>query len=593
MPQLLPFSNWSLKKALDTEPDTFIKARIRIIFAILLLSVCKAVITLITSIPNGQQAQTFRALVGLLLYSVLVKYILSRPGKIKTIAHIMLCAGLLLIWSNVVFYIHGLNLATLQFIFMIVLSGFYTIGGIAGLIYSTLSVLPIVISMMVGFNIHEYSTQTSRELASPGYEIIIVLNFITIIVAHYLFFRAFQSNIGEKEKLNDQLRWSVAEANELAASKSNFLSTMSHELRTPLNAVIGTTELLIKDKPEERQQENLKILQSSAVDLLSLINNVLDFNKIDSEKLELEKLPVNLAELVENVCAGLKVRAAGKGLKLNMQIDGQLKGVYLLTDPTRLSQVLYNLVGNAIKFTDKGSVTVTLSCTQLDMSAAEVRFSVEDTGIGISAEKHESIFDVFSQAESHITRKYGGTGLGLPIVKQLLLLFDSRIELESTPGKGSKFYFTLPLQIASVPAISERDRVGTSIDTPDLGHLRVLIAEDNEINRMIIKKQLAIFNIQPVVVENGELAYERWLKEDFDAVILDLHMPVADGYETVRRIRAYNKVAKANIHVIAFTASVNERDQLLEAGFNDFLYKPANIKDLKEKLETISKKAVH
>lgn len=590
MSQKLSFFNLSLKKALDAEPDGFIRARVSIVFTILVFSLFKASFTLASSVAAGQEMQSSRAIVGLIMYLALTKLLLSRPGLIQVIAHAMLCAGLILVWSNIFLYIHKLNLVTLQFVFMIVLSGFYTLGGRAGLFYSIMGVAPVVIAVLLGENINIYSTDTVAELASPGSEILIILNFITIIIAHYLFFKAFKNNVREKEKLNGQLRQSVEEATRLALSRSNFLSTMSHELRTPLNAVIGTTELLIKDKPEERQQENLRILQSSAVDLLSLINNVLDFNKIDSEKLELEKLPVNLGELVQNVCAALKVRATGKGLDLSVEIDERLKGIYFSTDPTRLSQVLYNLVGNAVKFTDKGKVSVVLFCGDINEAEAKISFSVEDTGIGISGDKHEAIFDVFAQAESHVTRKYGGTGLGLPIVKQLLMLFNSKIELESIPGEGSKFYFTLQLQIASVRAISERELVMAGTDAVDLGHLRLLIAEDNEINRMIIKKQLATFNVDPVIVENGAIAYERWLREDFDAVILDLHMPIADGYETVKKIRAYSEVAKASTQVIAFTASVNEREQLVEAGFDDFLYKPANIKDLREKLEVISKK---
>jgi signal transduction histidine kinase len=584
----LPFFNWSLKMALDTEPDNFIKARIRIIFTILAFSILKTIIAVASAAAAGQDQQTQRALIGMVLYMLLTKLILWVPGRSKLIAHIMLLAGMALIFTNLFFYAHKINLVSLQFVFMIMVCGFYTIGSRAGLIYSIIAVVPVIFFLLAGNDVGMYPTNPTQELASPGTEIIAVLNFVTIIVAHYLFLRAFKENVREKEALNVQLALSAEEARQLAVSRSNFLSTMSHELRTPLNAVIGTAELLIKDKPEERQQENLKILHSSALDLLSLINNVLDFNKIDSEKLQLEKVPVKLSELVQNICSALKIRAISKGLKFTLDIDEQLRGISVSTDPMRLSQVLYNLVGNAIKFTDTGSVYVQLSSSDVKTGSPQVLFSISDTGIGISGDKYEAIFDIFAQGDAHTSRKYGGTGLGLPIVKQLLLLFNSKIELDSTPGKGSRFFFTLPLQVAQASAKDTPIAEQAETAPRDLSHLRILIAEDNEINRMIIKKQLATLSVTPVMVEHGGLAYDAWVAGDFDLVILDLHMPICDGYEAIKRIRAYHEVPKANIHVIAFTASVNEREKILEAGFNDVLYKPANIKDLRQKLETLS-----
>jgi signal transduction histidine kinase len=580
----LPFFNWSLKKALDTEPDTFIKARIRIIFTILIFGIIKSAIAAISATVAAQLEQNIRAVISLVLYTGLAKVLLWSPRHARLVAHVMLCAGIAVVLSSLLFYTRQINLISLQFIFMIMLSSFYTIGRRAGLVYSSLAALPVVYTLIIGGPINIFQESPER-LASPGSELIAILNFVTITMAHYLFFHAFQANVEEKEKLNLQLQHSAEEATKLATSRSNFLSTMSHELRTPLNAVIGSAELLIKDKPEERQKENLGILHSSALDLLSLINNVLDFNKIDSDKLQLERVPVKLAELVQNVCAALKIRAHGKGLKFALEIDEQLKSVYVSTDPTRLSQVLYNLVGNAIKFTEEGSVYIKLSCAEIRAGNTRVLFSVSDTGVGISRDKHEAIFDAFTQGSADVSRKYGGTGLGLPIVKQLLLLFGSKIELESAPGKGSRFSFSLLLPIVQAPAATGAEPIAEQ--PGNLSHLKILIAEDNEINRMIIKKQLATLNIEPVLVEDGAAAYEAWLSNHFDAVVLDLHMPISDGYETVTRIRAYDEIPKANTHVIAFTASVNEADKILAAGFNDILYKPANIKDLREKLEVL------
>ncbi|WP_276131889.1 ATP-binding protein [Polluticoccus soli] len=586
MQRPLSFFNWSLRKALDAEPDNFAKARIKIIFTVLLFTLAKILVAGITALVAGQTMQTTRAAITLVVYVALVKLLLGMPTRMKAVAQVMLIAGTATIWVNVFVFTHAINLVTLQFIFMIILSGYYMLGSTWGIIYSFLGVAPVMMVLTLGDKLDIYTANAPQQIASPGFEIVVVLNFVTIIVAHYLFFKAFRSSLREKEELNDQLHVSVEEANQLAISRSNFLSTISHELRTPLNAVIGTSELLMDDKPEDRQRENLKILHSSALDLLALINNVLDFNKIDSDKLELEKVPVRLDEFVQNVCAGLKIRATAKSLRFDLVIDNCVQKLFVSTDPTRLSQVLYNLIGNAIKFTEQGGITVHLDCTQETDDSIGVLFSITDTGIGIHPDKHAAIFDVFAQAESHVTRKYGGTGLGLPIVKQLLPIFDSKIELESTPGKGSRFFFTINFTKAQAPVIEQN-----ATEAVNLSKLNILVAEDNEVNRVIIRKQLSTLNVTPVIVENGVLAYNAWLSGQFDAILLDLHMPEADGYDTIKRIRAYSESAKANTHAIAFTASINEKEQILDAGFNDFLYKPANIKHLREKLEELALRA--
>ncbi len=579
----LSIFNWSLRKALDTEPDSFIKARIRIIYTIILFSLLKAIIVIGISFGNEQWLQAVRAVIAFVFYMAMLKVLLYVPSRLKLLAHIMMQLGILVIWTNIFVYAHTLNLITVQFIFMIVLSSFYTLGGRAGIVYSLIGILPVLIFLVSQGNINLYLTNSAQVLASPGPEILVVLNFISIIVTHFLFFNAFHINLREKEKLNEQLQLSIAEANKLATSKSNFLSTMSHELRTPLNAVVGITELLLDDKPSERQKENLKILQQSSRDLLSLINNVLDINKIDSDKLVLESVPVRLAEYVRDTCSGLKMKAVDKGLDCRLDIDEQLENITVISDPTRISQLIYNLVGNAIKFTDKGSITFSLKCLNKTERGADILFSIEDTGIGIPADKHESIFEVFTQAEIHTTRKYGGTGLGLAIVKQVLALFNSSLQLESTEGKGSKFFFTIPFtitaEVSQAPAPNRK---------ADLSHLKILVAEDNELNRLLMQKQLDKLGISTLIVENGKLAYDAYLAGQYDAIFMDLHMPVLDGYEATKQIRSITDNTKANVYIIAFTASVTEQQEISEAGFDDFLYKPVNMNDLHDKLEKVA-----
>jgi len=585
MDKPLPFFNWSLKKARDTEPDSFNKARINIIYTILLFSLLKILIIIGIGYAYGQWLQVERAVVAFVFYIILTKALLYRPSRLGLLAHIMLLICILVIWSNIFVYAHNINLLTLQFVFMIVLSSFYILGDALGITYSIISILPVILFFIFKGNANIYLTNTPQEFASPGFEIIAVLNFATIIIAHYLFYKALRVNLREKEKLNQQLQLSIAEAHKLAASRSNFLSTISHELRTPLNSVVGITELLLEDGPEERQKENLKILNFSALDLLSLINNVLDFNKIDSDKLVLEKVPFRVAEFMQNICSGLRIKANDKHLDFILDIDQQLERVNIISDPTRLSQVIYNVVGNAIKFTDKGSITVKLECVNKTEDTAAILFSVADTGPGIDAGRHGAIFELFTQAESHITRKYGGTGLGLAIVKQVLALFNSPIHIESSPGNGARFFFTISF---TTVAAAEETKMAAPAGKTDFSQLKILIAEDNEINRLIMKKQLAKLNINPAIAENGKQAYEACLSGDYDAIFMDLHMPVSDGYETIKRIRALADPAKAAVYTIAFTASVTEQEKIFDAGFNDFLYKPVNLNDLTEKLEKIA-----
>ncbi len=584
MEKQLPFFNWSLRKALDTEPDSFGKARISIICTVLLFSVLKATIAVGFAMANDQWRQELRAIIALSIYFVLTKVLLYKPSTLKFLAHFMLFSGVLIIWSNIFIYTHKVNLPTLQFVFTIALSSFYTLGSRQGVIYSITGIIPVLIAVIFPASLAGPVPNGAQELASPGFEIIVILNFVTLIVIHYLFFEAFRLHITEKEKLNQRLQESVAAAHKLAESRANFLSTMSHELRTPLNSVIGMSELLLEDDPQERQKENLKILQFSALDLLSLINNVLDFNKIDSDKLVLEKVTFRLADYMRNICSGLTIKAADKNLEFVLDIDEQLKRTNIISDPTRLSQLMYNLVSNAIKFTDKGSVTVKLECVRKTAKEVDVLFSITDTGIGIHPDRHGSVFELFTQAETHITRSYGGTGLGLAIVKQVLVLFGSNIQLESSPGKGSRFFFTIPFVTDTEVVTAE---LPFPTHKPDVSHLKIMIAEDNEFNRLIIRKQLQLANLEALIVEDGRQAYDACLAGDFDAIFMDLNMPVMDGYETVKAIRALPDPEKANIYVIAFTASVTEQESILGSGFNDFLYKPINLNDLSDKLEKI------
>lgn len=587
MDSKLPLFNWSLNKLLATEADTFNKSRIKILYTVLIITMIKIFVVLPYAYANDQTFQFWRAFILLIVYGVFFKMLLYDKAYVRVITHSGIVGGIILIWTNIFLTAHSVNLITTQMVFIITLSSFYLLDNRWGVIYSFICSAPVIVYLIVVGKNPMMGTDSIvyGELVSPAYEIIVILNFMTISLGHYLFQQAFNTNIAEKNVLNTELQQAVDQANISAQSKSYFLSTMSHELRTPLNSVIGMTELLMDEPQTAEQKENLKILSFSALSLHSLINDILDYNKIDSDKLYLESIRVNMNDLMQSVCAGLRYQANEKGLNLILNIDDSIVGKNMITDPTRITQIIYNLAGNAIKFTKEGIVTVSLRVLTENSENIRIRFSIMDTGIGISTDKHEEIFEPFSQASRDITRNFGGTGLGLAIVKRLLDLFNSSINLESKINEGSNFYFDISFKLDNEPA-SENE---TDLESfSELSGLRVLVAEDNPINVLLLKKIFSKWDIKPVVAENGVDVVERLSEGDYDVILMDIHMPVMDGYQATRKIRNMADPEKSKIPIIALTASVSNLDQKIKTvGMNDYIYKPFNSKELYNKLKRI------
>jgi signal transduction histidine kinase/CheY-like chemotaxis protein len=586
MKELIPFFNFSLKKVLIQQPDTLKQAQIKIVFTILLFSLIKILIITPLVISEIQHQQLIRIVIVFFLYLALTKYLLYRPLHIKIISHIILLTGIAGIWSNLFYYALHINLITIQFVFMVAFVSYYLVDNRYAFIYSIAAISPVMFYLVITSRTKWKLDAIPKELPSPGFELVVLMNFITIVLVHYLFYRAFRDNVDEKETLNKQLQATIAETKALAESRSVFLSTMSHELRTPLNAVIGMTNL-IKDTATEEQTENLDILEFSAVSLLTLVNDILDYNKSENDKIELENLPVQLPILLHKVCSGLQQKAAEKGIEVLLEVDDKLKDQWVIADPTRLTQIIYNLAGNAIKFTERGTVSVKAIAGQESDEQIMVSFSVTDTGIGISADRQQVIFEPFIQASADTTRHYGGTGLGLAIVKRLLKLFNSTIELESQPGKGSVFSFAIQFNVykGKINPVSIYTAVNSSLES-----LSILIAEDNPVNALLLVKLLSKWNIKAIVTNNGREAVDKLLSNTFDVVLMDLHMPVMDGYQATLAIRSLNEPAKALIPIIALTASVshNIHDKIKEAGMNDYLSKPFQPASLYEKLELLN-----
>ncbi len=374
-------------------------------------------------------------------------------------------------------------------------------------------------------------------------------------------------------------------AEEASLSKAKFLSMMSHEIRTPLNAVIGLTHILLMDDPRPDQMENLKSIKFSADNLLIIINDILDYNKIESGKINFETIDFKIQEVSNGIIRTFKSLADEKNLALELETDPSLP-IMITGDKTRLAQILINLLSNAIKFTSKGSVTLRMVKLGIRQNQVRIRFEVSDTGIGIEPEAIDRIFEDFVQARQDTTRIYGGTGLGLSIVKRLVEMQGGRISVKSVIGRGTTFTFELPFYFSETDPKSFKE---SDFRFERLTGLKVLIAEDNKINQLVAKQFLTRWGVEFTVVENGVLAVEEVIKEHFNLILMDLEMPVLDGYEATKLIRNLADPVKSKIPIIALSASAMHeiRDKAMRCGMNSFITKPfepcelyLNIKDL-------------
>jgi signal transduction histidine kinase/CheY-like chemotaxis protein len=382
-------------------------------------------------------------------------------------------------------------------------------------------------------------------------------------------------------KKNDELVIAKEKAELASKTKANFLSTVTHELRTPLYAVTGLTNMLLDENPKPDQIPHLKSLKFSGDYLLTFINDILQINKIEANKVELDPEQFNLKKKVENVIAALNNSALDNNIIMHMEYEKGLPE-YFVADQLKLSQILINLIGNAIKFTKDGDIWVRVSKIDNIGNTFKVKFEIKDNGIGITKEKQDNMFESFSQGSIQINRKYGGTGLGLSIVKGLIEILKGKIYLKSELGKGSTFTFEIPLEYSEKTEVIKKENYSKNINQLDLSKIKILVVEDNKINQMITKKILNKMNLECDVVDNGEDAVERVKENKYSVVLMDIHMPGISGLEATKIIRTFDK----ELTIFALTAVTLEdkMHEFDEAGFNDIISKPFKQEDFEKKL---------
>jgi len=510
--------------------------------------------------------------------SGLLLMVLRKTRRVLMVAHIFAGLGLLLVTlSN--FYTGGLSGANAA-VFLIAPVAALTMAGMSGLWWVLLS---LVVSVWFGV-LDVRGFEFPNVIPEPQRDIDSLLTFLTgFVVVIGMVFHFERTRLRTERKL--VLAKEAAEA--ASSAKSVFVANISHEIRTPVHGLLGMLALMEHEGNPGRRREFFENARHSGQILIGIVDELLSLSKMEAGALQLESEPADVARILTTVVEIVSAQAGQKGIEIESRLGHDVPRL-VLTDPVRLRQILINLLGNAVKFTEQGRVLVAVERLDGSDEIARLRFFVRDTGIGISREDARRIFEPFMQVDGSSTRTYGGTGLGLAICKRLVEFMGGEIGVESEPGKGSEFWFTVEFDVLQVEQPEDEQSDEAALEESPSTNVRrrkVLLVEDNPVNQRVAQAFLQKLGFQVETAADGQDALDKFLATSYEAILMDLHLPVMDGYEATRRIRAHEKQGPAGcpmIPIIALTASASEeeRQACLDVGLNDFLAKPYSKREL-------------